>query len=577
MQGFTMRGSLAQRAFLLTVAPVLAVLLGSFVALDWQVRQQAKQDLSATLARTQTLVQAQRQEGEKRLRQSLTILAESAGLKAAMSLERELAQTGAMAEASVARQIQATLLAQLRDLQQLLPYEVFVLANNEGKVLAALPQVEDFRPAAVLLRAGEKREFFEMITVPVNRGLENLGFVAVGTRVDLSRSPAALLQGGRVVAASLPGLAGLESTLAAEPGEIEVGGKNYVAGYERRGDYLWAEFREVDSAVAPALAAQRTVLASTIAVALGLCLLLSLWGTRSMAQPLSRLTEVLAAASREGKLPREFPGDGNVREITQLVRSFEEAARAVNASQQALEEAYVNFMGALAEALDARDPYTAGHSRRVADYSLRIARAMGMGEEEMETLRIGAMLHDIGKIGVPDRILHKHEKLTDEEFAIIQQHPVTGKRILERIGRFEQYWPVVELHHENHDGSGYPHGLQGEEIPLAARIVHVADAYDAMTSDRPYRQRMPEEKVRRILRECAGTQFDPVVTEVFLNIRIEVLTAISEDLEKLSHAITVFQDPANLPASAGAGEHGEGAGGERGPALSGPDLSQRLV
>jgi putative nucleotidyltransferase with HDIG domain len=244
----------------------------------------------------------------------------------------------------------------------------------------------------------------------------------------------------------------------------------------------------------------------------------------------------------------------------------------VNASQEALEAAYVNFMGTLAEALDARDPYTAGHSRRVADYSVRIARAMGMDEAEMETLRIGAMLHDIGKIGVPDRILHKHEKLTDEEFSIIQQHPVTGKRILERIGRFEMYWPIVELHHENHDGSGYPHGLKREEIPLAARIVHVADAYDAMTSDRPYRQRMPEDKVRRILSECAGTQFDPVVTEVFLNIRIEVLTAISVDLEKLSHAITVFQDPATLPAAIGAGGRIEGAGGERGSPHAGAGL-----
>lgn len=202
---------------------------------------------------------------------------------------------------------------------------------------------------------------------------------------------------------------------------------------------------------------------------------------------------------------------------------------------------------------------------------------MGVNESEMETLRIGAMLHDIGKIGVPDHILHKHEKLTDAEFAIIQQHPVTGKRILERIGRFEQYWPIVELHHESHDGSGYPHGLKGDQIPLAARIVHVADAYDAMTSDRPYRQRMPEEKVRRILSECAGTQFDPVVTEVFLNIRIDVLTAISVDLEKLSHAITVFQDSANLPPAPGPGERGEASGSHLGSPLAGADLGQRPI
>ena len=129
----------------------------------------------------------------------------------------------------------------------------------------------------------------------------------------------------------------------------------------------------------------------------------------------------------------------------------------------------------------------------------------------------------------------KDGRLTDDEFAAIKKHPEIGVRILERIGAFQGYLAAVGLHHENHDGSGYPHGLGGEAIPLDARIVHVADAYDAMTSNRPYRHRMPEQKVRGILRECGGTQFDPAVIAAFFACPID---STSATLEKLHNAIT---------------------------------------
>jgi HD-GYP domain-containing protein (c-di-GMP phosphodiesterase class II) len=128
---------------------------------------------------------------------------------------------------------------------------------------------------------------------------------------------------------------------------------------------------------------------------------------------------------------------------------------------------------------------------------------------------VGALLHDIGKIGILDQVLQKPGKLTSAEFALIQQHPSIGRRILEGIHGFERYLPIVELHHENWDGSGYPHGLHGAQTPLAARIVHVVDAYDAMTSDRPYRPGMRPAEALAILRKFAGTQFDAEAMQAF--------------------------------------------------------------
>jgi HD-GYP domain-containing protein (c-di-GMP phosphodiesterase class II) len=154
----------------------------------------------------------------------------------------------------------------------------------------------------------------------------------------------------------------------------------------------------------------------------------------------------------------------------------------------------------------------------VSDYSCAIGQALQLSQPMLEQIRIGALLHDIGKIGVPDSVLQKPGKLTAEEFALIQQHPGIGRRILEGVHGFEAFLPIVELHHENWDGTGYPHGLRGEAVPLDARIVHIADAYDAMTSDRPYRPGMRREEALQILERFAGSQFDPAIVAVFLTL-----------------------------------------------------------
>ena len=165
-------------------------------------------------------------------------------------------------------------------------------------------------------------------------------------------------------------------------------------------------------------------------------------------------------------------------------------------------------MRALAAALDARDPYTAGHSERVSTFAVAMGEELKLDAEAMETLRLGALLHDIGKIGVPDEVLRKPGALTAAEFEAIKTHPSAGARILRSIPFLAPHIPIVELHHERPDGLGYPYGLRGDEIPLAARIVHVADAFDAMTSARAYRSgRIPVEAIAE-LRRCIGTDFD---------------------------------------------------------------------
>ncbi len=140
---------------------------------------------------------------------------------------------------------------------------------------------------------------------------------------------------------------------------------------------------------------------------------------------------------------------------------------------------------------------------------------MNLSEQELETIRVGALLHDLGKIGISDLVLQKPDRLTPEETELIRQHPVIGKRILENVQGLDAYLGIVELHHENLDGTGYPHGLKGEETPLHARIVKVADAYDAMTSDRPYRRGKDHAEAIAVLKSACGSEMDPAVVEAF--------------------------------------------------------------
>jgi HAMP domain-containing protein len=196
--------------------------------------------------------------------------------------------------------------------------------------------------------------------------------------------------------------------------------------------------------------------------------------------------------------------------LAEARRTADEAALAISNAQllAQLDEMNWGALKALARTIDAVSPWTAGHSERVTVGALEIGRRLGFSEEEIDLLHRGGLLHDIGKVGVPVRILDKPDDLTDEEFAQIKQHPMIGARILAPIGAFRRALPLVLHHHELLDGSGYPHGLEGDQIPLAVRVLTVADVFDALVSDRPYRTAWPVEKAITYLRENVGIKFD---------------------------------------------------------------------
>lgn len=180
-----------------------------------------------------------------------------------------------------------------------------------------------------------------------------------------------------------------------------------------------------------------------------------------------------------------------------------------------LKDAFYTTVYTLAETIEKRDPYTGNHTKRVMEYSLAIGKTLGLPEKDMARLQLGAVLHDIGKIGVRDCVLLKETSLTDEEFEQIKKHPAFGEEIISRISQLESAIPGVKHHHEKFDGKGYPDGLKGEEIDITARIIAVADSFDAMTSNRPYRSGLSLDEAFEELRRFSGSQFDPEIVDAF--------------------------------------------------------------
>jgi HD-GYP domain-containing protein (c-di-GMP phosphodiesterase class II) len=205
-------------------------------------------------------------------------------------------------------------------------------------------------------------------------------------------------------------------------------------------------------------------------------------------------------------------------EISELAETFNHMAgdieEHVEKLQQAAEENRELFLGSirmLAAAIDEKDPYTRGHSGRVAKYSTIIGDGLGLNAEDLDRVRISALLHDVGKIGVDDRVLKKPGRLTDEEFEIMKQHPSKGANIMRPVAQLKEMLPGIELHHERMDGGGYPFGLQGDQIPMMARIIAVADTLDAITTNRPYQSAMDLEYALDRIRSLAVAKFDPQV------------------------------------------------------------------
>ncbi|HLZ09129.1 MAG TPA: HD domain-containing phosphohydrolase [Chloroflexota bacterium] len=237
----------------------------------------------------------------------------------------------------------------------------------------------------------------------------------------------------------------------------------------------------------------------------------------ALAQGLRAIRDLreLRALSQKERKARELAEAQQVR----AVEDFRTSYRRATALAKLLEAAYLETITALANAVEARDHVTGDHVERVRSMSIRIGQILNLNADTLRQLQFGAVLHDVGKIGSPDAILGKAGPLTPSEFATMREHPVIGRRILEGVSFLAPALPAVEAHHERWDGTGYPHGLAGDAIPLAGRIVAVVDAFDAMTSDRPYRAALPVETALARLIEGRGTQFDPSVVDAFFRVQ----------------------------------------------------------
>ena len=250
---------------------------------------------------------------------------------------------------------------------------------------------------------------------------------------------------------------------------------------------------------------------------------------RRITRPVEQLVASTVAVAK-GDLTHRAPIASN-DEIATLAESFNAMAASLEQKTRQLEESYFSSMESLARAIDARDPSTFGHSRRVADISLEIGRAMGLRPDELDTLRRAALLHDMGKIGVEDRVLRKTGPLSDEEWDEMKEHPRIGYRVLSGLSFLRPSLDGVLHHHERWDGGGYPDGLKAGAISAYVRVLTLADVLDAMTSERPYHSALPFENAVDEVRRLSGAQFDPEVVEAFLGRTTQIAELLKEKAE----------------------------------------------
>jgi HD-GYP domain-containing protein (c-di-GMP phosphodiesterase class II) len=520
-------------------------------------------DTQASVVRMRT----KEEQGNSRV---LNIVAENPALKAGVQLLLEHSGN-ADARRTDARR---TMEDQLLEISAKLGFDFMQVSNADGTALAAVlrqggqPQALDIGTVQ-LARQGYftyANRTYRVASVPIDEGNENLGSLSMGEQFDLSGIPvsAVLVHTGKVLASNVPNARTeeIESVLQncaaqSECDNIRLQGDAYISLPMESGaagnEYVLRSLQNVDAAIRPIQSILRGVFLLTGLGALAGAVLVSVLSSRSIVKPIMGVVAHLRESAKTGQLP-EFPGPElrghgeRIHEIRDLTRSFNRASAAIREAHVGLQRANVEFLETLASALDARDPYTAGHSRRVSEYACALGGAMGLSHPELSEIRIGALLHDIGKLGVSDAILLKPGKLTEEENALIQEHPTIGRRILEGVNAFQPYLAVVELHHENWDGTGYPHGLRGDDTPLTARIVKIADAYDAMTSDRPYRKGMSHEKALSVFEQISGSQLDPAVVEAFRNLQVaDLMATLSESgiesLQRLSEALGSARRP----------------------------------
>jgi putative nucleotidyltransferase with HDIG domain len=524
---------------------IVAVLVTVFVLLSWQTRERLTRAIVTNMEASQLRVAdtEARRRFEHRLQASS--LAENPTLKAAVDTYHAERSVGGST-----RQLLNTIHLELEKLQQRARVPALSVTDSSGLILASTganasdwaagSRVTADVPAALepveTVITRDEAVYFATI-VPLTFGADVIGEFILASPVDteyarrLARETSTAIvvrHGTHVIAASLsPDLwEAIDSVDLPADGGIRLADEEFVVRRLLAVDPV--SVYALGSVSAPVRAA--TTEAAWVFVFIGCGALLlaaggSWWLARTLASPIDQLRRTLQQMADVRDFERPLPAAGASFELDALTETFDGLRAAVAAAEAESEAAYLGVIGALAAALDARDPYTAGHSERVAQLSVSIGRAMGMTESELEVLHLGALLHDIGKIGVSDMVLRKPGTLTDEEFEQIRRHPTLGARILKPLNFLAEHVAIVELHHEQPDGAGYPFGLKGDDIPLPARIVHVADAFDAMTSARAYRPGRPAHEAIAELWHHVGTGFDLQVVQAVTSLPVEDLPA----------------------------------------------------
>jgi putative nucleotidyltransferase with HDIG domain len=549
------------RTTVATLVMVAGVLTAVFVGVAINVRDRVRGAVADKLEAGQRMLSELEQRRARELNVQVATLAENPTLKVAVAnylLERKNRNS------PFVRGMVAAIDRELDKLAGRIAPDVVAVTDADGTVLAASGRRDADWPLRSKIIAQRERTglsyvsmpsgVFQFASTPLTLQDARIGTLQLARALDdryahelssLSGTGTLIASGPAVVASTLP----KESTpmftppvLDALPSTqiVNVGGSEYAVKLLFQNGQ--ARVYAMDSIEASTRVPMQNALRAVLIIALGafaLAAFASLWLAQTIARPIDELSKSLSEMSSTRNFDNPVRPSGTSLEVDTLTETFNEMMRSVSDAEAATQSAYVGAIRALALALDARDPYTAGHSERVGVVSVAIGRQMNLTDEQLDILRLGSLLHDIGKIGISDNVLRKPGALTAEEYELIKEHPSVGARILRSIHFLTPHVPIVEFHHERPDGLGYPHRLRGDEIPLLARIVHVADAFDAMTSARAYRRARGASDALRELWQFAGTQFDAEV--------VQALTAAVPRLE--IPAQTVHQTPVAIPST----------------------------
>jgi putative nucleotidyltransferase with HDIG domain len=547
---------LAAKTVAVTFVAVAIILSIVFIVLIVDARDRMREAETAKLDASSRIFRAFEERRERDQLATTATLAENPTLKAAFDTYTIEARLSSSHEQRL--EAQQTVTRELEKLAAVTSANVLAILDAKSRVFASAGTARQRWPVDehVTLSRGSAGTFqtvavvddgaFRVSDVPLRLDDRQVGTLVLGTSLDnayadvladLSDAGIVITVNHEVIASTVPEQVTRDLVAAEEePNETrrQLNGEEYaIRTLFSSGPVRIDSLTSIDAA---AREATRKAMEALGIVALGgfvLAAFGSLWLARTLTDPIKRVAGDIATMTAARDFGRTLEVAGTSRELDALATAFNELMGGLMAAEAETQSAYLGAIRALAAALDARDPYTAGHSERVSALSVLIARQLSLSEAEVDIIRLGALLHDIGKIGVADHILRKPGPLSADEFEQIRRHPGLGARILRKVPFLEPHLAIVELHHERPDGKGYPFGLLGDNIPLDARIVHVADAFDAMTSARAYRPARAAQVALVELQRYSGTQFDSASVDALRDALAQSTSAPERQLQAL--------------------------------------------